>query len=242
MPNKCNGYIGVNGLLSLGEWRIKGSASYYKTNNYSNYDNGDVYAFTDIDPISSQLSIGQITTSSGLSVNSSLPITGMKLQQSQQMLNPKWSSYAPVIKDRVNSTSAKVTVLDENRVIFSQVFTTGEFEISEFDVASVGSDLKLVIEEDNGTVRHKMIPYFSFLLYLLLNLLPFLSFHPLSSYSSSSLSVCSLSLYSLIFSFLLCFLPRYCSPFFIIRGGKECINYLPSRKLSTLSTPSVPFP
>lgn len=154
-----SGYIGANGLLSIGQWRIKGSASYFKTNDYGSYDSGDIYAFTDIDPISSQLSVGQITTSGGMSVNSSLPITGMKLMQSQQMLNPDWSSYAPVIKDRVNSTSAKVSVLDESRVVFSQVFTTGEFEISEFDVASVGSELTLVIEEDNGTIRRKTIPY-----------------------------------------------------------------------------------
>ncbi len=154
-----DGYLGLSANASIGEWRVKGSASLYKSNNYSSNSIGDIYAYTDIDPITSELSIGNIISSSGATVNSSIPIFGMKLELSEQMLNPDWTSYAPVIKERVNSTSAKVTILDDERVIYSKLMTTGEFEISEFDVSSVGSELKLVIEESNGVTRVKTIPY-----------------------------------------------------------------------------------
>lgn len=154
-----DGYIGVNSILSIGSWRIKHSGSLYKSNSYYQSMSGDVYAFVDIDPLQSQLYIGEIASSSSLSVNSSLPITGFSLKSSELMNNPNWSSYSPVIRGRVNSISARVSVLDKQRVIYSEELSTGDFEIRDFDVSAIGSELSLVVEESDGTIRERTIPY-----------------------------------------------------------------------------------
>ncbi|ASK70980.1 hypothetical protein CF168_20030 [Shewanella bicestrii] len=154
-----NGYIAVNGLASLGRWRFVGSSSYYRADSFSSYNVGDLYTYTDIDSISSQLSFGEVSTSSRSNVNSSIPLTGIRISLSEQMLNPKWNSYAPIIKDRVNSASSKVTIMDGDKVVFSKIFSTGEFVISDLDIQAVGSTLILVIEESDGTVRKKGVVY-----------------------------------------------------------------------------------
>ena len=136
-----DGYLGLNTLLSLDKWRLKHSGSYYRSNNYSQGLSGDLYAFTDVDSLYSQFSLGEISSTSGFSVNSSIPITGISLVSSELMTNPNWSSYAPVIRGRVNSLSARVSVLDNQRVIYSEELSTGEFEIRNFDVSATGSDL-----------------------------------------------------------------------------------------------------
>ncbi|MFV0595556.1 fimbria/pilus outer membrane usher protein [Shewanella sp.] len=154
-----NSYIALNALASLGRWRFVGSSSYYRADSFSSYNIGDLYTYTDIDSISSQLSFGQIKTSSRSNVNSSIPLSGVRISLSEQMINPKWNSYAPIIKDRVNSTSAKVTIMDGDKVVFSKIYSTGEFVISDLDIQAVGSTLVLVIEESDGTVRKKGVVY-----------------------------------------------------------------------------------
>ncbi|WP_039987500.1 fimbria/pilus outer membrane usher protein [Vibrio owensii] len=156
---EVDGYVSVNALLSLGPWRIKHNGSLYRSQYHTQSMTGDLYAYTDIDHLRSEVAFGQISSTSGLSVNSSIPILGMKQETSEVMYSPNWGRYAPVIRGRVNSTSAKVSVFDNQRVVYSEVFNTGEFEITEFDITAVGSELKLIIEESDGTTREKTIPY-----------------------------------------------------------------------------------
>ncbi len=157
--DEIEGYVGANAILSLGQWRIKQSGSLYKSDNYHQSTVGSLYAYTDLDPILAQLSVGQINSTSGMAVNSSIPITGLKINTSDMMLNPKWNLYSPTIRGRVNSASARVSIIDRKRVVFSEVLSTGEFEIKDFDVSSVGSELMLVVEESDGTIRSRDIPY-----------------------------------------------------------------------------------
>ncbi len=154
-----NAYLGFNGGASLADWRVVGNGSVYYFDDGFKANVGDFYLYTDVDKLFSEFRLGEINTASNMDVNSSIPITGISLQLSEQMFNPKWSDYSPVIRGRINSSSAKVTVMDEERIVYSKIYATGEFEINELDLSSIGNELKLIIEESDGSVRTRIIPY-----------------------------------------------------------------------------------
>ncbi|MGI9915893.1 fimbria/pilus outer membrane usher protein [Vibrio owensii] len=153
-----NGYLGVQALATFGMWRLKGGGNLYK--NGSDFDSNlsDFFVYRDVDAITSRANFGEIRTSNISAINGSLPLTGLRVAKATNMYRSHWNNYVPVLKDTALS-SAKVTVLQNGLVLYSRVVPPGEFEIDDLDVSSTGADLELVIEESNGQVRRRIIPF-----------------------------------------------------------------------------------
>ncbi|KOO13928.1 hypothetical protein AKJ18_16795 [Vibrio xuii] len=153
-----NGYLGVQALATFGMWRLKGGGNLYKNGSVFNSNLSDFFVYRDIDSITSRANFGEIRTSNISTINGSLPLTGLRVAKATSMYKPHWNNYVPVLKD-IALSSAKVTVLQNGLVLYSRVVPPGEFEIDDLDVSSTGADLELVIEENNGQVRRRTIPF-----------------------------------------------------------------------------------
>jgi outer membrane usher protein len=153
-----NGYLGLQGLASFGMWRLKGGGNLYKNGHIFRSNLSDFFVYRDIDSLTSRVTFGEIRSGSISSINGSLPLTGFHLTKATEMYHSHWNNYVPVIKD-VALSSAKVTVLQNGSVLYSRVVPPGEFEIDDLDVSSTGADLELVVEESNGQIRRRTIPF-----------------------------------------------------------------------------------
>lgn len=153
-----NGYLGVQALATFGMWRLKGGGNLYKNGSVYNSNLSDFFVYRDIDSITSRANFGEIRTSNISAINGSLPLTGLRVAKATSMFKSHWNNYVPVLKDTALS-SAKVTVLQNGLVLYSRVVPPGEFEIDDLDVSSTGADLELVIEESNGQIRRRTIPF-----------------------------------------------------------------------------------
>nr|WP_237486536.1 fimbria/pilus outer membrane usher protein [Vibrio hippocampi] len=83
---------------------------------------------------------------------------GIGLTSSRLMSNAR-SSYLPDISGIANSTS-KVTVRQNERVVYSEVISSGPYKIDGFDVFGSG-DLRVEIEDANGNIEEKVYPLIS---------------------------------------------------------------------------------
>lgn len=153
-----NGYLGVQALATFGMWRLKGGGNLYKNGSTFNSNLSDFFVYRDVDAITSRANFGEIRTSNISAINGSLPLTGLRVAKATSMYKSHWNNYVPVLKDTALS-SAKVTVLQNGLVLYSRVVPPGEFEIDDLDVSSTGADLELVIEESNGQIRRRTIPF-----------------------------------------------------------------------------------
>ncbi|MCW8346448.1 fimbria/pilus outer membrane usher protein [Vibrio sp. ZSDZ65] len=156
--SNINGYLGIQALATFGMWRLKGGGNVYKNGHIFSSNLSDFYVYRDIDSITSRASFGEIRSGSISAINGSLPLTGLNLLNASRMYKSHWNNYVPILKD-IALSSAKVTVLQSGRVLYSRVVSPGEFEISDLDVSSTGADLELVIEESNGQIRRRTIPF-----------------------------------------------------------------------------------
>ncbi|MGD8234011.1 fimbria/pilus outer membrane usher protein [Vibrio sp. TRT 1302] len=153
-----NGYLGVQALASFGMWRLKGGGNLYKSGNDLNSNVSDFFVYRDIDSITSRASFGEIRSGNISAVNGSLPLTGIHLEKATNMYKSHWNNYVPILRDTALS-SAKVTVLQNGLVLYSRVVPPGEFAIDDLDVSSTGADLELIIEESDGQIRRRTIPF-----------------------------------------------------------------------------------
>jgi outer membrane usher protein len=153
-----NGYLGIQALATFGMWRLKGGGNLHKNGSAFNSNLSDFFVYRDIDAITSRANFGEIRTSNISAINGSLPLIGLRVATATNMYNSQWNSYVPVLKD-IALSSAKVTVLQNGLVLYSRVVPPGEFEIDDLDVSSTGADLELVIEENDGQVRRRTIPF-----------------------------------------------------------------------------------
>lgn len=156
--SNVNGYLGVQALATFGMWRLKGGGNLYKNGSVYSSNLSDFFVYRDVDAITSRANFGEIRTSNISAINGSLPLTGLRVAKATSMYKSHWSNYVPVLKDTALS-SAKVTVLQNGLVLYSRVVPPGEFEIDDLDVSSTGADLELVIEESNGQIRRRTIPF-----------------------------------------------------------------------------------
>ncbi|MGY5539187.1 fimbria/pilus outer membrane usher protein [Vibrio brasiliensis] len=153
-----NGYLGIQALTTFGMWRLKGGGNLYKNGSVFNSNLSDFFVYKDVDAITSRAHFGEIRTSGISAINGSLPLVGLRLAKATSMYKSEWNNYVPVLKD-IALSSAKVTVLQNGLVLYSRVVPPGEFEIDDLDVSGTGADLELVIEESNGQIRRRMIPF-----------------------------------------------------------------------------------
>lgn len=155
------GQAGVN----LGAWRLRTDYQYDQSFNNgksqaNNLDFPRIYLFRPIPEINAKLTIGQYDTES--SIFDSFHFSGVSLKSDENMLPPDLRGYAPQITG-VAQTNAKVTVSQNNRIIYQENVPPGPFAITNL-FNTLQGQLDVKVEEEDGQVTQwqvasNSIPY-----------------------------------------------------------------------------------
>lgn len=152
-----NYFLGINGSLSLGGWRIYNQAMASGGNASSmKWRTGSLYAQRDVTALKSSLTLGE-SFSQGQFFGAA-PYRGARLETDLGMLPPGQTEYAPVIRGVANS-SARIEVRQNGLLIYQTSVPAGAFEIDDLNAVSYGSDLQVNVIEADGSMRSFTVPY-----------------------------------------------------------------------------------
>ncbi|MGR7254656.1 fimbria/pilus outer membrane usher protein [Klebsiella aerogenes] len=150
-------YAGINAGLNIGAWYLRHNGSYnWNENGIRKYDAINTYLQRDIPALKARALIGQANTRGD--VFDTLPFTGVALATDERMLPESQRGYAPEIRG-IARTNAKVTVRQGDAVIYQTTVAPGAFLIDDLYPTGYGGDLRVTVEEADGTRQTFSVPY-----------------------------------------------------------------------------------
>ncbi len=154
-------YINLNSVAGLGPWRLY-SIDSLSRDTQGQWDNNHdrLYLSRDFAPVRGTFAMGDLYTKTKSSIFSSIPLRGISLNTSENMMLDNEFNYAPVIRG-VARTNARIYVRQRSNIIYSATLTPGEFAINDIYSAQVGADLEVTVEEADGTKQIFWVPYTS---------------------------------------------------------------------------------
>ncbi|WP_417877163.1 fimbria/pilus outer membrane usher protein [Vibrio sp.] len=144
--------------FNIGAWRVRN----YSTFTYDadlgtdNWDNLGTKVFRDVKSIRSRFEAGNISTRSN--IFDSVKLLGAQMVSDDSMLPNSQQGFAPVIHGIANS-NAKVTVEQDDSIIYQTVVSPGQFVIDDLYPTSLSGDLLVTITEEDGTERTFIQPF-----------------------------------------------------------------------------------
>lgn len=154
--------VGLDAGLNLGGWRLR-QQSFYIWNkgqrgrrNTSDWQNTATYAQHDVTPLSSQLTLGDATTSG--EIFDSFAFRGARLASDTRMLPDSLVGYAPTVRG-VAQTNARVEIRQNGYIIYETTVSPGPFEIDDLAAGGYGGDLEVTVVEADGRVSTFSVPY-----------------------------------------------------------------------------------
>ncbi|RYM64434.1 pilus assembly protein PapC [Serratia liquefaciens] len=156
---KTRVYSGINAGLNAGAWYLRHNGSYTQVENGPNqYSNINTYLQRDVPTLKARVLMGQSNTTGELF--DTLPFTGVQLATDERMLPESLRGYAPDIRG-IARTNARVTVLQNNQVLYETTVAPGEFLINDLYPTGYGGDLDVIVHESDGTEQTFKVPYAS---------------------------------------------------------------------------------
>lgn len=162
-----NLFATVRSGLNAGAWRLRSTFTHTRSE-YGGGHNGsttqtqsrfsNTYLFRDFAAIRSTLMVGE--TSTGSEVLDGIPLKGIKLRSSEQMLPSQLRGFSPVVSGIANS-NARVTVRQNGSVIYETYVAPGPFSIDDIQQAGMSGNYDVTITEADGTERQFVVPYSS---------------------------------------------------------------------------------
>lgn len=150
-------YVGINSGLNILGWSIRHNGSLnWQSEQGSEYQSINTYAQHDIVALKGRMTIGE-NSSSG-QVFDSLPYRGIELQDDERMLPSSERGYAPEIRG-IAKTNAKVTVRQNNLVIYETTVAPGAFAINDIFPSGYGSNLQVTVTEADGSTQTFEVPF-----------------------------------------------------------------------------------
>ncbi|SPL70809.1 Outer membrane usher protein FimD precursor [Acinetobacter stercoris] len=154
--NQDAAYVSLNGGMNVGKWQFRQQSSLNYSNNDTTWNNIRSYLKRPIEPIKSELSIGQLSSTgrffSGLSFN------GVNLSSDERMLPESMRGYAPVIQG-IAKTTARVSIEQNGREIYQTTVAPGPFRIRDLYPTNYNGDLTVTIHEADGTLSSFRVPF-----------------------------------------------------------------------------------
>jgi outer membrane usher protein len=144
-----------SGFNTLG-WRVRNISSVTSNRHHNSFQAQRTYAQTDVEPIKSTLTLGQNYTDGQLF--NSYGLQGAFLATDTRMLPSSLRNYAPVVAG-VADSNAKVTIRQNNVVIYERAVPPGPFEIKNLQAVGYGNDLEVTVTEADGSEKKFSVPY-----------------------------------------------------------------------------------
>jgi outer membrane usher protein len=154
---QTQGYLGLNAGFNLGNWHFRHNGSFtFASNGQRQYQANETYAQRDLPSLSSQLTIGEAFTTGDLF--NSTAFRGVRVATDDRMLPDSMRGYAPTVYG-VASSNAKVTIRQNNVIVYETTVAPGAFEIDDLYATGYGGDLEVSVREADGSVHSFSVPY-----------------------------------------------------------------------------------
>lgn len=152
-------YAGINSGFNILGWNLRHNGSYnWSEQDGGHYDSINTYVQHDIIPLKGRVTLGENNTNG--QVFDSLPFRGAELQDDERMLPASERGYAPEIRG-IAKTNAKVTVRQNNLVIYETTVAPGAFAIKDVYPSGYGSNLTVTVTEADGSLQTFEVPFAS---------------------------------------------------------------------------------
>lgn len=151
-------FLNLRSGFNLGAWRLRNYSTYEHSNNQETWDSINTYLERDVQPLNSQLTMGETATSGD--IFDSFQFKGVKLASDESMLPYGLRGFAPMVRGFAQS-NAKVTIRQNGSVIFQTYVAPGPFAIDDLYPTSFSGNLDVTVEEENGTKQSFAVPFAS---------------------------------------------------------------------------------
>lgn len=141
-------YLGLNSGVNIGPWRLRNQSQLNGVDDKGYWQSLRTYAERDLTDWRSQLSAGQINSSS--EVFNSQSLLGVQIRSDDAMLPDELRGYSPVVTG-VADTNATVEIRQGGNLIFSAPVAPGPFEFRDIPTYGSNGDLEITVIEADGT-------------------------------------------------------------------------------------------
>lgn len=154
-----NYFLGLNGGINWGAWRFRNQQNWiYNTQNGGEWSHINSYLQRDIRFLRSQITLGETNTS--FNIFDSVGLRGIQLESKDSMLPDSLQGFAPTVRG-IAKSNAKVTIRQNNNVIYQTFVAPGAFAIDDLYPTSASGDLNVEVAEENGQSTNYTVPYSS---------------------------------------------------------------------------------
>ena len=152
------GYLGLNGGLNLGDWRLRhqGGQAWTSRGGLAPYQQTATYLQRPVAAWRSQLTVGD-SFSSGQIVDG-VRVRGITLATDDRMFAQSQQGYAPQVRGIADS-NATVTVRQNGYTIYETTVAPGPFVIDDLYPTGYGGDLQVSVTEVDGRRSTFVVPY-----------------------------------------------------------------------------------
>ncbi|XDZ52836.1 fimbria/pilus outer membrane usher protein [Neisseriaceae bacterium CLB008] len=151
--------LGIRTGLHFGSWALRHSGYYNRPSQRSgHYQSNDTYLQTELSNWRSQLKIGDFYGYSQFI--DGVKLRGIELKTDDRMLPAQWRGYAPVVRG-VAMTHAKVTIRQQQRIIYESTVPPGAFAIRDLSPLGYAGDLNVTVTEADGREVSFIVPFSS---------------------------------------------------------------------------------
>jgi outer membrane usher protein len=152
-------YLGLNAGVNIGAWHFRHQSSVsQQTGQGTHFDNIATYVQHDIAALKSQVTLGDGYTTGD--VFDSVQFRGAQIATDDRMLPESLRGYAPVVRGTAES-NARVTIRQNNQVIYETSVSPGPFEINDLYATGYGGNLDVTVTEADGRTKTFTVPYAS---------------------------------------------------------------------------------
>lgn len=141
-------YLGMSSGVNIGPWRLRNQSQLNGVNDKGYWQSLRTFAERDLTDWRSQLSAGQINSSSDIFNSQSL--LGLQIRSDDAMLPDELRGYSPVVVG-VADTNATVEIRQGGNLIFSAPVPPGPFEFRDIPTFGSNGDLEITVIEAGGT-------------------------------------------------------------------------------------------
>ncbi|MDC9613108.1 fimbrial biogenesis outer membrane usher protein [Xenorhabdus khoisanae] len=155
-------FLNLQSGINIGAWRIRNQSVYDynsgKNKSESRFSSINSYIQRDIPELKSQIILGETFTEGD--IFESVPFIGASITSDSLMLPSSQRGFAPIIRG-IAQTNARVTIRQNNYVIYESYVPPGPFVITDLYSTSGSGDLDVTITEKDGRQRKFLQPFSS---------------------------------------------------------------------------------
>lgn len=152
-------FLGLMAGVNLGGWRLRHQSSVVQSSGQSTrFDNYATYLQHDVTALKSQVTLGDGFTTGD--VFDSVQFRGAQIASDDRMLPNSLRGYAPIVRGTADS-NARVTIRQNNQVIYETSVSPGPFEIKDLYATGYGGNLEVTVTEASGRTKSFAVPFAS---------------------------------------------------------------------------------